>query len=238
MKIINSKYFQKWYNTVDDALKEKAFNIINEHRTRLLDSLKTYKKGKKKAADDFRKALEYIPASNFGMTLSDEEIEKLDIILDIMYHPDNKPSIFQLANYGEIVDITWELQRELHRLMEFDIKEVIDLSNSDKGIDEEIDAAAGEIEVLINRTICSIGDETSMTLTSIGDEVFQLTSIYDGCYPTEYDADTFRKLDLLLNLPKHIADDDFIGEETLWQGWRDITGQLKRVIDSRSSKKF
>lgn len=30
MKIINSKYFQKWYNTVDDALKEKAFNIISQ----------------------------------------------------------------------------------------------------------------------------------------------------------------------------------------------------------------
>lgn len=227
MTTINANYYQKWYNTVDDVLKDKAFNIIEEHRAQMLDSIqKTYKKGNKKVADDFRKALEDIPSSTFGTTISDEMAEKLDVILDV-YEFRDKPSIFVLENSKEMYEIYWNMQRELHEVLEFDIKEVIDLYNSDDKIAEEIDSAVSELSELIDTT-----EDPEQILTHLCDELWGLQKTYEGS-PKEYDADTFRFFDLLLNFPKHIADEDCRGYETLLESWRDITGQLKRVIENR-----
>lgn len=232
MKAINSNYYQKWYNTVDDVLKDKAFNIIEKHRAQMLDSIqKTYKKGKKSVADDLRKALEEIPSSTFGTTISDKMAEKLDVLLDVYDYKD-KPSIFVLENAEELYDIYWSMQRELHKLMEWNIAEVIGLYNSDPKIAAEIDAAVSELSELIDTT-----EDPEQILTHITDELWGLEKTYDGCQK-EFDADNFRYFDLVLNFPKHIADEDCRDYEALLESWRDITGQLKRVIDSRSSKKF
>lgn len=229
MKSINANYYQKWYNTVDDVLKDKAFNIIEKYRAQMLNSIqKTYQKGKKKVADDFRKALEDVPPT-FGTTISDKMAAKLDVLLDVYDYKD-KPSIFLLENSGELYDIYWSMQRELHKLMEFDVKEIIDLYNTDKHIAEEINSKVSELSELIDTT-----EDPQQILADINDELWGLEKTYEGC-PKEYDADTFRYLDLVLNLPKHIADEDCRDYEALLESWRDITGQLKRVIDSRSSK--
>lgn len=225
MTTINSNYFQKWYNTVDDVLKDKAFNIIEKYRAQMLNSIqKTYQKGKKKVADDLRKALEDVPPI-FGTTISDKMAEKLDVLLDVYDYGDN-PSIFPLDNSKELYDIYWDMQRELHALLEFDVKKIIDLYNSDKDIAGEIIEAVSELSELIDTT-----EDPQQILTDINDELWELEKTCEGC-PKEYDADTFRFYDLLLNLPKHIADEDCRDYEALLESWRDITNKLKRVIEN------
>lgn len=235
MKIISSKYLQKWYNIVDDVLEDKAFNIIEEHRAQMLDSLeKTYKEGEDEDVDMFVQALENIYYCNFDIALSDEDAEKLDVLINFRESNYYSKAI-HFDNIAELNRIYWDLQRELHELLEIDIREIIDLSNSDDNIAEEIIEATNEMFSLIQRTEANTTKNTRNILSPIADELYDLRFAYDGYSVEEYDADIFRYLDLVLNLPKHIADKDFRDEETLWQGWRDITGQLKRAIENHKN---
>ena len=234
MKPINANYFQKWYNTVDDRLEDKAFDIIEEHRAQMLDSLEnTYKEGEDEDADMLQKALEAIYYCNFDITLIDEDAEKLDVLLNFReYAIEHK--LYTLDNYSELNDIYWNLQAQLHNLMEWNIAEVIALFNTNKKIADEVNTQLCNLWDLLYDTVKKSTNNTKKVLEGIFDEVYELRFACGDSF--HYDADSFRFLDLLLNLPRHIANWDFRDEETLWQGWRDITGQLKRVIDSRSSK--
>lgn len=237
MKIISSNYFKKWFNTVDDNLQDKAFDVLEEHRAQMLDVIENaYKEGEDEDVDMLHDALEEIYNCNFDITISDEDAEKLDVLINFRESNYYSKAIraIHFDNIDELNSIYWDLQRELHELMELDIKEIIDLSNSDDNIAEEIIEATNGMFALIQRIEANSTKNTRNILTPISDELYDLRFAYDGYSVANYDADVFRYLDLLLNLPKHIAGMDFRDEETLWQGWRDITGQLKRVIDSKN----
>lgn len=232
MKIISSNYFKKWFNTVDDRLEDKAFNILEEHRAQMLDVIeKTYKEGDDDDADMFHDALEEIYNCNFDIAISDEDAQKLDVLLNFReYAIDHK--LYTLDNYSELNDIYWDLQDELHKLMEWNIAEVIALYNTDKKIADEVNTQLCNMWDLLYDTVKKSTNNTKKVLQSLFDEVYDLRFACGDTF--HYDADSFRFLDLLLNLPRHIANMDFRDEETLWQGWRDCTNKLKRVIDSRN----
>lgn len=231
MKRISTNYFQKWYNIVDDVLKDKAFNIIEEHRAQMLDSMeKTYKEGEDEDADMLVQALEDIYYCNFDITLSDEDAEKLDVLINFReYAIDHK--FYTLDNYSELNDIYWDLQNELHNLMEWNIAHIIDLCNTNKEIADEVNSQLCYMWDLLLNTVTKSTNNTKKVLQGMFDEVDSLRFCCGDTF--HYDADTFRFLDLLLNLPKHIADKDFRDDETLWQGWRDSKNDLERVIEEQ-----